>query len=78
MKNAIDADSAILREAMREQFHRLILKPLSMIAQEIRNDPTVVVVDALDACERQGDVRLLINIFSRTNMLEAAGDYEFS
>lgn len=44
-----------------------------MIALEIRNDPTDVVVDALDACERQGDVRLLINLFSRTNMLEAAG-----
>lgn len=44
-----------------------------MIAPEIRNDLTVVIIDAPDECERQDDITLLIHLFSRTNMLEAAG-----
>ncbi|KAH6883823.1 hypothetical protein B0T10DRAFT_445692, partial [Thelonectria olida] len=65
IKDVIDADSGIHGKAVREQFDKLILKPLSSIPQTSRNASSlVIVVDALDECEQDADVRLLINLFS--------------
>ncbi|KAJ3568906.1 hypothetical protein NPX13_g6262 [Xylaria arbuscula] len=64
VKDAIDADPAIVDKAMREQFEKLILEPLS----HVQNTNTlVIVVDALDECDRDEDVKLLIHLLSRAN-----------
>ncbi|KAI1357235.1 heterokaryon incompatibility protein-domain-containing protein [Xylaria arbuscula] len=64
VKEAIDADPAIVDKAMREQFEKLILEPLS----HVQNPNTlVIVVDALDECDRDEDVKLLIRLLSRAN-----------
>ncbi|KAL6405855.1 vegetative incompatibility protein HET-E-1 [Ilyonectria robusta] len=71
-KNAIDADTTIFGKAVQEQFKKLILEPLSRIPQEARKTATlVVVVDALDECERDDDVKLIINLFSRVKTLQS-------
>jgi hypothetical protein len=59
VKNAIDADPIIFGKAAREQFEKLILEPLSKIPGGAPTAATlVVVVDALDECERDDDVKL--------------------
>ncbi|KAH6974799.1 vegetative incompatibility protein HET-E-1 [Ilyonectria destructans] len=71
-KNAIDADTTIFGKAAQEQFKKLILEPLSRIPQDARKTATlVVVVDALDECERDDDVKLIINLFSRVKTLQS-------
>ncbi|KAH7176198.1 hypothetical protein EDB81DRAFT_850169, partial [Dactylonectria macrodidyma] len=65
IKNAIDVDFAIVGKAVREQFDKLVLEPLSKITQTSKTPSSlVIVIDALDECERDADISLLINLFS--------------
>ncbi|KAH8736502.1 hypothetical protein BGZ61DRAFT_411264, partial [Ilyonectria robusta] len=71
IKAAIDAEPTIARKAAREQFDRLIIQPLGKIRQESQGLTTlVVVVDALDKCELDKDVKLIINLFSHSKTLQ--------
>ncbi|KAI9763398.1 MAG: hypothetical protein M1839_006453 [Geoglossum umbratile] len=66
---AIDADPAISQKALKDQFEKLILQPLSET-----NYPKalglIVVIDALDECERDEDVRTILQLLSRTKDLK--------
>ena len=70
IKNAIESDPSVVGKAMREQFEKLVFEPLSKITPEVSQAPVLVmVVDALDECERDDDVKLIINLFSRAKSL---------
>jgi hypothetical protein len=72
IKNAIDSDPAVVGKAMWEQFEKLILVPLSQISSDaVPSSSLAIVVDALDECERDDDVRLIINLFSRAKSLSS-------
>lgn len=72
VKNAIDSDPAILRMAMQEQFDKLVLQPLSMIPSDSRKkEPILIIVDALDECDQEGDIKRLIYLFSGANSLQS-------
>ncbi|KAK7582833.1 hypothetical protein V3481_012131 [Fusarium oxysporum f. sp. vasinfectum] len=65
IKSAVDADSAIVDKAVREQFKKLVREPLSKATATSLSRPSVViVVDALDECERDADIKLLLELFS--------------
>ncbi|KAI3572253.1 hypothetical protein IWW34DRAFT_892462, partial [Fusarium oxysporum f. sp. albedinis] len=63
IKSAVDADSAIVDKAVREQFEKLIREPLSKATAMPSSRPSIVIViDALDECEKDPDInRLAIN-----------------
>ena len=65
VKNAIDADPTIPTKTMRDQFTKLILEPLSQLQVVRKAGTIVIVVDALDECERKEDVRTIIRLFSQ-------------
>ena len=68
VKEAIDTDPAICNKIMREQFEKLILTPLSKVfSRDRKADVLVIVIDALDECDRDKDVGLLIRLLSRDN-----------
>ncbi|KAJ4220326.1 hypothetical protein NW757_014517, partial [Fusarium falciforme] len=70
IKNAIDSDPAIIGKAVREQFDKLIREPLSKAFEATTSLSSLfIVIDALDECERDADIRLLINILSHTKIL---------
>ncbi|KAI0977457.1 vegetative incompatibility protein HET-E-1 [Xylaria arbuscula] len=72
VKDAIDANPAICDKAMREQFEKLILEPVSKISSHKRKaDVLVIVVDALDECDRDDDVGPIIYLLSRVHILES-------
>jgi len=79
VKSAIDSDPAITEKTIGVQFEKLVLEPLSSLScasQDTRKKPTpptnlVMVVDALDECSREEDVRLIIKLFSRSNDLQS-------
>ncbi|KAK7582831.1 hypothetical protein V3481_012129 [Fusarium oxysporum f. sp. vasinfectum] len=65
IKNALDVHPAIADKAVREQFEKLVRDPLSKATATSLSRPSVViVVDALDECEKDADIKLLLELFS--------------
>lgn len=62
VREAIHADIAVTRKALRDQFKKLILEPVSRVHHITA---TIVVVDALDECDREDDVRTIISLLAR-------------
>lgn len=70
MKEVIDAEPGISGKSPQEQFEKLILGPLSNTAPAAGViNPIVIVVDALDECDRDEDIELIIWLFSRCSQL---------
>ncbi|KAF2679909.1 WD domain protein [Lentithecium fluviatile CBS 122367] len=69
IKKAVDADPAISDKALKDQFEKIILQPLL----EVFSLPAlvlVIVVDALDECEQDSDIRTILQLLSRTRGLK--------
>jgi hypothetical protein len=65
IKSAVDADPALVDKAVREQFEKLIREPLSKaMAMPSCRPSIVIVIDALDECERDPGIKLLLELFS--------------
>lgn len=72
VKDALDNDPAILRKTVREQFHKLLSDPLSMTAPSSSSrSPITIVIDALDECEQDEDIKLIIHLFSRARTVQS-------
>ncbi|KAK2031203.1 hypothetical protein LX32DRAFT_681326 [Colletotrichum zoysiae] len=71
VKDAIDADPAIHTKFLREQFNRLIFEPLEKVQEAYQGDSVVIVVDALDECEQDNDIKVIINLFSSGRSLKS-------
>ncbi|EMD58222.1 hypothetical protein COCSADRAFT_351273 [Bipolaris sorokiniana ND90Pr] len=67
IKETLDEDSAISHKALKDQFEKLILQPLLGVKQtRSRALARVIVIDALDECEREADVRAILQLLART------------
>ena len=66
VQNEIENDPAVVNKSKREQFEHLLLKPLEKCRDAV---PALlaVVIDALDECDREEDIVVLINLLSRAN-----------
>ncbi|KAF3284163.1 hypothetical protein TWF970_011382 [Orbilia oligospora] len=67
IESAIKRDPGISTKALRDQFECFIFKPLSSISGGIGGGgcASVIVIDALDECDSDDDVRLLVNLFGK-------------
>lgn len=63
VKSALDDDALVCTRGTREQFDQLFLKPLSAINSDTKAAPIIFVLDALDECEDESDIKLLIRLF---------------
>ena len=73
IQNTIEADPGISRKALQQQFDALVLQPL----RKIHTDPQkslsiVIVVDALDECDQEEDIRTIIRLFSQVKHIVSA------
>ncbi|KAM0294477.1 hypothetical protein ACHAPM_011216 [Fusarium culmorum] len=65
IKSAIDADPEIIGRTVREQFIKLVREPVSKVAaMQTTPSSAVIVIDALDECESDADIRLLLDLLS--------------
>jgi hypothetical protein len=64
IKKAIDADPNIAEKALKDQFNKLILQPLSEL--KLQALVLIVVIDALDECEQDNDIRTILQLLSQT------------
>jgi hypothetical protein len=70
VKKAIEADPAISQKTLKDQFEKLILHPILDVA----HPPALVlliVIDALDECERDSDIRVILQLLSQTRDLKS-------
>lgn len=64
--DAIASDSSIFDKALGEQFDKLIYQPLQKVRMTPSACPTlVVVVDALDECEKNSDIEVILDLWSK-------------
>ena len=64
---AIDADPAISEKALKDQFEKLILQPLLETEHAPPNRlRLIIVIDALDECERDEDIKIILQLLAQT------------
>ncbi|THC87732.1 hypothetical protein EYZ11_012821 [Aspergillus tanneri] len=72
IQQAIYDDPEIATKSLKEQFDRLLLQPILGLRASRQQVPSaVIVIDALDECEREDDVRLIIQLLSRLGEADA-------
>jgi hypothetical protein len=72
VRRALRDDPDIVSKSLREQFEKLLLQPLLTLNQLGRQPQTVVIViDALDECEHDWDVRAIIGLLPSLRKAEA-------
>jgi hypothetical protein len=62
--SAIESDPNISSKFLSEQFDKLILQPLLKLHLS-QPTTTVVVIDALDECDREGDIQVILRLLFR-------------
>jgi len=68
---AIAERSDIASQALRDQWNQLILRPLSKLEADSLQSPLILVVDALDECEGENDIRVILQLLSEARELRA-------
>lgn len=65
----VQAYPDICKKSLSEQFKRLILEPLSNLGISQQISRYIIVVDALDECEKDDDIRVLLRLCSQMSLL---------
>lgn len=72
VRKAIYDDHEIMTKSLKEQFEKLLLRPLQGIAQSDYTATTmVIVIDALDECERDDDIRVILQLLQRVRICQS-------
>lgn len=61
IQKAIEDDPSISEKMLREQFEKLVLQPL-LEMKDGRTVMMVIVIDALDECEQEDDIRIILQL----------------
>ncbi|KAL2802568.1 WD40-repeat-containing domain protein [Aspergillus granulosus] len=67
IEKAIGDDPAITAKSLREQFDKLMLQPLLAVDQDQAIASTVIVIDALDECDREEDVEIILELLTKSH-----------
>jgi len=72
LTEAIKNNRGIAKKMLREQFENLIFHPLQEVGRTSASTlKLVIVVDALDECERDGDISTILHLLSQFQRLES-------
>jgi hypothetical protein len=71
IKKALEDDSRIAQRTLKDQFEKLILHPLLKTKQAYSQTlPRVIIIDALDECEQEQDVRAILQLLARMTEIQ--------
>ncbi|KAL6790941.1 putative wd40 protein [Trichoderma sp. SZMC 28012] len=75
LRKVIDSEPQISTKSLKEQFERLILEPISCL-KAANSQPSflVVIIDALDECDNEKDIQVLLNLIPQ---LQACSSMHF-
>jgi hypothetical protein len=69
---AIAENEDIGQQVLHDQWKQLVLRPLSRLKDDqISSSPLILVIDALDECENQKDIRIILQLLAQAIDLEA-------
>lgn len=72
VRDTLNADPFLKWKALREQFEKLVLEPLCrLMGNPDKRTTIVMVVDALDECEKEDDVKLIIHLLPQVKALSS-------
>lgn len=72
IRAAVDADPYVTDKPLEEQFVKLVLEPLGKLKGDLSGAKTfILVLDALDDCDRDLDIRLIISLLSKAKTLNS-------
>ncbi|KAH7354192.1 hypothetical protein B0T11DRAFT_288210 [Plectosphaerella cucumerina] len=72
IKAAVDKDPDIGKKLVQQQFDKLIREPLATVLQSAATTARIVfVIDALDECEKDADIRLLVQVLASATSLRS-------
>ncbi|KAF2148017.1 hypothetical protein K461DRAFT_248275 [Myriangium duriaei CBS 260.36] len=63
---ALDNDSALCEKVIPEQFDKLLCQPLQIFNSCPSHNLITIVIDALDECETEQDIRIILKLLGRT------------
>lgn len=66
---AVQSDRDVASQALRIQWEQLIISPLSKLNAKPPQPPFVLVIDALDECDGDDDIKLLLRLFAETKSI---------
>ncbi|KAK4865268.1 hypothetical protein LT330_001891 [Penicillium expansum] len=70
LHQAILDNPGIATKAMREQFEKLVLQPLQKLERsDVPTQTMILVIDALDECEGDSDIRLILGLLPQLQRL---------
>jgi len=68
---AIAKHSDIASQSLRDQWHQLILRPLSNLDDTFSQPSLIIIVDALDECDDENDIRAIVQLFAEARSLRS-------
>ncbi|KAJ6258219.1 Vegetative incompatibility protein [Drechslerella dactyloides] len=72
IQNAIQEDPVIFMKALKEQFCKLILEPLSGVRPVSRRARLILLIDALDECDGEKDIEIIIYLLAQLKGIPSA------
>ncbi|KAJ6258029.1 Vegetative incompatibility protein [Drechslerella dactyloides] len=72
IQNAIQEDPVIFMKALKEQFCKLILEPLSGVRPVSRRARLILLIDALDECDGEKDIEVIIYLLAQLKGIPSA------
>ncbi|KAI8668613.1 NACHT domain-containing protein [Fusarium keratoplasticum] len=66
----LETEPSISQKPLKEQFQRLVVGPLSRI--QAQSQSLIIIIDALDECDSDQDIRIIISAFTQANSLNSA------
>jgi hypothetical protein len=69
LAEAISNDEGIGSRTLKDQWNELVLQPLSKLGAGSFQAPLLIIIDALDECEKESDVRLVLHLLSNSQHL---------
>jgi hypothetical protein len=67
---AIEERPNISSQPLRDQWHQLVLRPLSKLDDSNSHESYILVVDALDECDDENDIRIILQLLAEARSLK--------
>jgi hypothetical protein len=68
---AVSENSDITDQSLRDQWHQLILQPLSRLDGNSAQSSYILIIDALDECEGESDIRIILQLLAEARSLKS-------
>ena len=68
--DAVTDNSDIANQSLRDQWQQLILRPLSKLDGNNRRSSYLIVIDTLDKCDGDNDIRMIVQLLAEARSLQ--------